>query len=137
MSPGSKTILPWRRWLAWTPFLRVRAIGRLTGPPSGPPGWLILGVLAAVQLILVPDAAMVNVALPSIQRALRSQAQCPDCGTAGRRAGMGFRPPLSAVLLPTPQAHDAVKGKTAYQIAAMRKRGHGVANLNELAEKDL
>jgi len=37
-------------------------------------------------------------------------------------------------LLPTPQAHDAQKGKTAEQVAAMRARGHGVANLNETIE---
>ena len=37
-------------------------------------------------------------------------------------------------LVPTPQAHDAVKGKTAAQVATMRARGHGVANLNEMVE---
>lgn len=42
-----------------------------------------------------------------------------------------------ANLLPTPQAHDAVKGKTSAQVAAMRAKGHGVANLNELAENEL
>jgi len=35
-------------------------------------------------------------------------------------------------LLPTPQAHDAVAGKTPEQVAAMRARtGPGVRNLNE------
>ena len=34
---------------------------------------------------------------------------------------------------PTAQAHDAVGGKTEAQIAAMRERGHGVSNLNEVA----
>ncbi len=33
-----------------------------------------------------------------------------DTGTAGRRAGQGFRPPLSQVLLPTPRATDGAKG---------------------------
>ncbi|MGW3808700.1 hypothetical protein [Micromonospora sp. NPDC005113] len=33
-----------------------------------------------------------------------------DTGTAGRRAGHGFRPPLSQVLLPTPRATDGAKG---------------------------
>ncbi|SCL48703.1 hypothetical protein [Micromonospora yangpuensis] len=33
-----------------------------------------------------------------------------DTGTAGRRAGAGFRPPLSQVLLPTPKATDGTKG---------------------------
>jgi hypothetical protein len=37
-------------------------------------------------------------------------------------------------LLPTPQAHDAQKGKTAEQVARMRAKGHGVANLNEVIE---
>lgn len=35
-------------------------------------------------------------------------------------------------LLPTPQAHDAQGGKTPEQVAAMRERGHGVSNLNEV-----
>jgi hypothetical protein len=33
-----------------------------------------------------------------------------DTGTPGRRAGTGFRPPLSQVLLPTPRASDGAKG---------------------------
>ncbi|WP_416901307.1 hypothetical protein [Micromonospora echinospora] len=33
-----------------------------------------------------------------------------DTGTPGRRAGAGFRPPLSQVLLPTPRATDGTKG---------------------------
>lgn len=33
-----------------------------------------------------------------------------DTGTPGRRAGQGFRPPLSQVLLPTPRATDGFKG---------------------------
>ncbi|WP_431728291.1 hypothetical protein [Verrucosispora sp. TAA-831] len=33
-----------------------------------------------------------------------------DTGTPGRRAGTGWRPPLSQVLLPTPKATDGVKG---------------------------
>jgi hypothetical protein len=33
-----------------------------------------------------------------------------DTGTPGRRAGAGFRPPLSQVLLPTPRASDGTKG---------------------------
>ena len=33
-----------------------------------------------------------------------------DTGTAGRRAGAGFRPPLSQVLLPSPRATDGLKG---------------------------
>ena len=41
-------------------------------------------------------------------------------------------------LLPTPQAHDAVGGKTPEQVAAMRERtGAGVANLNEVAVNEL
>lgn len=37
-------------------------------------------------------------------------------------------------LLPTPQAHDHVGGKTPEQITAMRERtGAGVSNLNEVA----
>ncbi|RLK24696.1 hypothetical protein DER29_2625 [Micromonospora sp. M71_S20] len=33
-----------------------------------------------------------------------------DTGTPGRRAGSGWRPPLSQVLLPTPRASDGTKG---------------------------
>lgn len=51
-----------------------------------------------------------------------------------RRVGGRGSTPL---LMPTPQAHDAQKGKTAEQVAAMRAKGHGVANLNELAENEL
>lgn len=41
-------------------------------------------------------------------------------------------------LLPTPQAHDAVGGKTAEQVAAMRDRtGAGVFNLNEVAANEI
>ena len=40
-------------------------------------------------------------------------------------------------LLPTPQAHDSVQGKTPEQVAEMRARGHGVANLNEVAANEL
>jgi hypothetical protein len=35
-------------------------------------------------------------------------------------------------LLPTPQAHDSAGAKTPEQVAAMRDRGHGVMNLNEV-----
>jgi hypothetical protein len=38
----------------------------------------------------------------------------------------------SGRLLPTPQAHDAKGGKTPEQVATMREKGHGVANLNEV-----
>ncbi len=36
-------------------------------------------------------------------------------------------------MLPNPQAHDAQGGKRPEQVAAMRARGHGVSNLNEVA----
>ena len=40
--------------------------------------------------------------------------------------------------LPTPQAHDAVKGKTPEQVEAMRRRtGAGVRNLNEVAVNEI
>lgn len=61
------------------------------------------------------------------------------------RSGWAFELPTPALrtvatessFLPTPQAHDAVKGKSAEQVAAMRARGHGVWNLNEVAENEL
>ena len=40
---------------------------------------------------------------------------------------------LVQTLLPTPQAHDGAGAKTPDQVAAMRARGYGVANLNETA----
>jgi len=52
---------------------------------------------------------------------------------SGARSGELMLPGLVRSL-PTPQAHDAVKGKTAAQVTAMRARGHGVANLNEMVE---
>jgi len=59
-------------------------------------------------------------------------------GGPNQRGSSGDYPlPAIAHLLPTPQAHDAQKGKTAEQVSAMRAKGHGVANLNELAENEL
>jgi hypothetical protein len=43
-------------------------------PPSGRRLGLALVVIAATQLMLVLDATIVNVALPSIQRVLRMRA---------------------------------------------------------------
>jgi hypothetical protein len=40
-------------------------------------------------------------------------------------------------LLPTPQAHDKHGAKTPDQVAAMRARGAGVRNLNEVAVNEL
>lgn len=44
--------------------------------------------------------------------------------------GQDLRTAIS--LLPTPQAHDSAGQKTPEQVADMRKRGHGVSNLNEV-----
>ncbi|MBQ1022926.1 hypothetical protein KBX00_00925 [Micromonospora sp. C95] len=43
-------------------------------------------------------------------RGLLPTPRASDTGTPGRRAGAGFRPPLSQVLLPTPRATDGTKG---------------------------
>ena len=48
-------------------------------------------------------------------------------------ANNGLPLTIATLLLPTPQAHDAIQGKTPEQVAAMRERGHGVSNLNEVA----
>ena len=40
-------------------------------------------------------------------------------------------------LLPTPQAHDTAGSKTPEQVAAMRARGYGVRNLNEVTTNEL
>lgn len=51
--------------------------------------------------------------------------------------GADLRTTIDA-LLPTPQAHDHVQGKTADQVQAMRERtGAGVKNLNEVAVNEL
>lgn len=42
--------------------------------------------------------------------ALLPTPRASDTGTEGRRAGEGWRPPLSQVLLPTPTARDATRG---------------------------
>jgi DNA (cytosine-5)-methyltransferase 1 len=64
----------------------------------------------------------------------------------GDRASLAYErgnPTLIGALLPTPQAHDAVKGKTPEQVNAMRERGRaqgkapGVSNLNEVVENGL
>ena len=72
---------------------------------------------------------------PTSQLAVNGGSQHPD----KRKAG-GHGPTLADEvehLLPTPPAHDAQKGKTATQVAAMRAKGHGVWNLNEVAENEL
>lgn len=53
-----------------------------------------------------------------------------------RERGWGAPPDRGeTALMPTPQAHDAAKGKTTEQVEAMRARtGAGVLNLNEVAE---
>src|SRR5215470_7709088 len=55
----------------------VSPAGRLAGPAAAPAGttpdrrrWLILGTVSLAQLMVVLDATIVNIALPSAQRAL-------------------------------------------------------------------
>ncbi len=73
---------------------------------------------------------------PTAQLAVNGGSQHPD----KRKAG-GHGPTLADEvehLLPTPQAHDHVQGKTTEQVAAMRERtGAGVRNLNEVAVNEL
>jgi len=58
------------------PSARVVTADRVPGLPAGrasaPPGrrWLILGAVALAQLMVALDATVVNIALPSAQRAL-------------------------------------------------------------------
>jgi hypothetical protein len=55
----------------------VQAASRISSPAEAPSGrrlGLALLVIAAAQLMLVLDATIVNVALPSIRRALRMRA---------------------------------------------------------------
>ncbi len=73
---------------------------------------------------------------PTAQLAVNGGSQHPD----KRKAG-GHGPTLADEvehLLPTPQAHDHVQGKTVEQVQAMRERtGAGVKNLNEVAVNEL
>ncbi|WP_194820915.1 hypothetical protein [Micromonospora sp. S-DT3-3-22] len=48
--------------------------------------------------------------LSGIAGQLLPTPRASDTGTPGRRAGAGWRPPLSQVLLPTPKATDGTKG---------------------------
>ncbi|QOC94389.1 hypothetical protein [Micromonospora craniellae] len=48
--------------------------------------------------------------LSGVASKLLPTPRASDTGTPGRRAGTGWRPPLSQVLLPTPRATDGVKG---------------------------
>ncbi|MFI7075043.1 hypothetical protein [Micromonospora sediminicola] len=48
--------------------------------------------------------------LAGIASRLLPTPRASDTGTQGRRAGAGWRPPLSQVLLPTPRATDGTKG---------------------------
>src|ERR1700745_946021 len=47
-----------------------QAAGEGSASPPDPRGWLILGVVALAQLMVILDATIVNLALPSAQRAL-------------------------------------------------------------------
>lgn len=56
----------------------------------------------------------------------------------GRHGDGGDDLRTTIYLMPTPQAHDHVQGKTAEQVRAMRERtGAGVKNLNEVAVNEL
>lgn len=56
----------------------------------------------------------------------------------GRHGDGGDDLRTTVSLLPTPQAHDHVQGKTTEQVQAMRERtGAGVENLNEVAVNEL
>ncbi|MEA5453269.1 hypothetical protein SPF06_00905 [Sinomonas sp. JGH33] len=70
---------------------------------------------------------------PSANIGTNGGSQHPDKRRAGNHQP-SIQDVAEHVLLPTPQAHDAQRGKSPEQIAAMRARGHGVANLNETIE---
>ena len=82
--------------------------------------------------LMLPSAVMM---LPT-PRATRGGSGTETMYALGAERSDDDRP-QGEVLLPTPQAHDSGKGKTPEQVAAMRARGHGVANLNETAENEL
>lgn len=87
-----------------------------------------------------------------LQRSLESRLQArmdvngsPEYVLTWKHWGMQSGPPICALRAsarrtsgkgssgwPTPQRHDAQGGKTPEQVAAMRARGHGVSNLNEV-----
>src|SRR5215468_7091232 len=47
-----------------------QAAGDSSGSPADPRRWLVLGVVGLAQLMVILDATIVNIALPSAQRAL-------------------------------------------------------------------
>ena len=57
-----------------------------------------------------PPAAASGHSTADLPDPLLPAPHASDTGTPGRRAGAGFRPPLSQVLLPTPRATDGTKG---------------------------
>ena len=63
----------------------------------------------------------------------RAQTGRPTSGPQRGEPSYG----LEDVLLPTPQAHDTAGAKTPEQVAAMRARGFGVSNLNEVVAHKL
>lgn len=74
---------------------------------------------------------------PSANVGTNGGSQHPDKRRAGNHQP-SIQDVAEHVLLPTPQAHDHVDGKTAEQVEAMRKRtGAGVRNLNETAANEL
>lgn len=137
-----------------------------TLPPSGMThgGWAFELPMSALPTVGIASSLLLKT--PTSQLAVNGGSQHPDKRRAGGHGptladevehllptpivsdgtggpkdldGARFAPQLREItqLLPTPQAHDAQGGKTPEQVAAMRARGHGVRNLNEVAANEL
>jgi DNA (cytosine-5)-methyltransferase 1 len=103
----------------WRPTLESAVQGYLPTPggkPAHPGGLLPTPTVAdsrssanATAGRTTPSAGHAGRTLTDAARLLPTP-RASDTGTPGRRAGAGFRPPLSQVLLPTPRATDGAKG---------------------------
>lgn len=89
---------------------------------------------AAAELLPTPAASVANDG-EDTENWLARRDRVKATGVNGN--GMGMPLTIAVQLLPTPQAHDAMSPKTPEQIAAMRARGFGVSNLNEVVTEFL
>lgn len=120
----------------WT---KPKALSTSARPPESWENWPTSGGIRNGSLFQRPTwapamAARAGSASPG------AMWQTPKASEEESGSGMNSRGskddlmlPSMACQWPTPQAHDAVNGKTPEQVQAMRDRGHGVSNLNEFA----
>lgn len=108
-----------------------------TWPTSGTTRGGVAFALPMPELPMVASASSSSPGLPT-PRASRGASGTETMYSLGAARTDNHRTQGQVVMLPTPQAHDSVDGKTAEQVKSMRQRtGAGVWNLNEVAANEL